>query len=823
MEHLPFTVVYGEHLWFLFAAVFSLISLMWIWGRPWLTIRFGAARQRKRLGEPSALETAVQGEPITLSGVLGLEGEATKGFDDGEPAAATTAAPVKPADVLGALSINRSGKGITLDVGGVTMSVEGELEVLVGSRELFSGTRFRGLRGRRHQELYSTNGDALSALSRLKAAFRSLAAGDSVRLRGYLRRLATEGAGEGYRTPGDRWVLSAQPDVGSEETSEWTIAGVFEGLPKVGFPGAVRLLSSSLLTSLMWLGAVGLLGFFCEFWMLGPFIGSTTRASSVTQEECRDQAITPATHLWFTLPSGNKRKLAQLVDEGLENQCQWDHERVKQLAAAYQLQGRCGRSALAFIEHGALRLGEERALACVDDERFTDVFAALQRVGRFTEASQRAHSVHTPWRLHNASVASVHLIADEREGAAFAALNELRYQFGPRHESVMRQPPTTRYERRAASISCLADALAVERGEEALDRLRINADIGRDTTDCPILHAEVLTGEQRRQTLIDLVMENPREVRDHRWSALVMLASDGEERLEELSTWFVGFSLGRMPRDLLQPPRVEDFTGLELRALGALEGRDALSTRATVLRAELNARATVFELAMGEDFEARRHARRVVEDLSSLEPLADIGSQRFKWYQRGLARLATVQLLAGDAASKATIARLRGIEREFRGPNVEQMPLLQTVAVQEFVERGESALLYSSGVVPSGRYRDMWEVAARGNGVSFARELSGRRPTIDAFFHPLPPTASFVEQGALNEQARWGFRGTYGGYSRGNERLFRQLMIHAWDRRMARALGDDEWAAEVEPVYARFREAFLRRDIATFLKVLERY
>lgn len=820
MEHLPFTVVYGEDIWLLAVAVFSGISLLWIWWMPRLKIRIGAARQRARLGEPSALETAVQGEPITLAGVLGLDGEATKRFDDGKPAIATTAAPVKPAEVLGALSINRSGQGITLDVGGVLVSVEGELEVLVGSRELISGKRFRSLRGRRYREVYSTNSDALSGLSRSKAAFRSFAAGDAVRLRGYLRRLATERAGEGYRTPGDRWVLAALPDAGSKETDEWTIAGVFEGVPKVAFPSPGRLLSSAALTSLMWIGVVGLLGFFWEFWMLGPLTGSMTAASSVTRERCVDQPITPATHVWFALPSGHQHKLSRLIQGGFEYQCRWDRERVEQLDAAYQLQGQCNRSALALTDHGALRLGEERALACINAHRPADVFVALERVGRFTEASRFAISEGTPWRFRQASAALVHLIADEPERAVSAA----RYvggQFSRHRPSVMSQPPRSWYVQRSASIHCLADALAVDSEEGARDRLRINASVGRETTDCPLLYAEVLAGAERREALVDLVNGNASEARDHRWRALLMLAGDGEERLEELAMGFIGYGLGRLPGHLLAPPHSRSFTGLELRALEALEERNDLGPRATVLRAELNARATAFEFAMGEDFAARLRAKRVVEDLTQLDPLADVGSRRFKWYQRSLARLATVQLLSGDSASKATISRLRDIERERADPAFERLPFTQTVAVQDFTARGESARLYSSGVVPSGRYREMWEVAARGNGEAWALELSGRYPTIDAIFHPLPPTKALVEQGALNDQARWGYRGAYGTYQGGRNTLYTMLLTHAWDRRMARALGDDEWAAEIEPVYARLREAFLRQDIAMFYAVLE--
>lgn len=828
MEHLPFTIAHSA--WFPWALIAGLTGahLLWTWIRPRLLARLRARSQRARVGEPGALESAAGGEQTTLTGTLGLAGAPAKRFEDGQPSAATTASPVNPAQVLGALAITRCGEGLTLDVGGIDVGIEGDLEVLVGSREVYFGSSFRRIGGALSRELDAADSAALNALSDYQAAFRSLLSGDQVRISGYLRRLPAPAGGEGYRMPGDRWVISATPDAGSSDVSERTISAAYEGNPRVSLPRGWRVVRSLVVAAVFWLALFGAASYTIRYWGADTFLSPWEPPAHDHYRSCRSAGFRVEAHFAFSLPFYRESRLAR-VTKGFESRCHWDRGATAQLAALYELQGSCAEEAGALLNHGERRAGEQKALECVRERGDAGAARLVALTGRFDEASAAWPELSgSRFEASDHQVEAIaHLLAGRPERAS-VALKQLAAG-GYSRELVWGGPGGgRRVTSRLHDMSCLAAAIAVS----GIDEEEAEGAAGRvlgSSPECFAFHVATLEGRERNEMLRETVRgEGPGA-----WEALMLLTADDPDLLDRLHYGFVGWVLGRLPSDLLRPAPADEFSGLELAALSVLDGREQLSTRLTVLRAELRARAASFELTMGELEAAVRHARGVVEDLERLAPLEDRESARFSWYQRAVGRQAIHEMLMGDFdGARTTSSHLESVggavvvhtgsrvvltdQTRYESVNTTETLDLPTrlEAVRGFLERGDASTLFVMECVPQ-LGLGFWIASAEGNGEALARRLDGRQAPIRSRLNPFWIGEITSGRGELLEQSHWGSRA-------GNERegLYPALVEAAWDRQVARQLDDDEWAEEAESGYTRLRQAYLRHDVALWLRLI---
>lgn len=808
MESLPWFVLHGP--WFWKGALVVLVgaSLAFWWLRTKLSLRHRARRGLERLGEPESVEAATAGKPVTLSGILGVEGKPTTRFDDGAPAAATTASPFRQSAVLGALAVTRCAEGLTLDVGGQLVGVEGELEVLVGSRELYLGRKFKRLGGRVRAELVDTDSDTLTALSSNQAAFRSLATGDRVRLRGFLRRLPAPAAAESYRAPGDRWVLSAQPEVGSSEVAEHTVAAAYEDKPRLSFWTPSSLIRRALVHGLLWFGVLGAAGGISLLTFDDIYRG-TEHYRDEEQGYCSQEPLPIEAVISTMLPFGHAGKLSGIA-QVMEDWCTWDERRVKRVAGAWMDQGRCGRAALALVNHGELALGEEVALGCDDIRSSRDALEALFIVGRFDEASDLADAMlpeaenwlYIQWEV----ITAIHLLAGNRERAARAA-DERARQLGDFDPPTIdgRPEPTGRLQPEARSYRCLAYALSALDGDaSSLTRLETLAGESRNSY-CPLLLAEVENDPAR---MGDWFQRTDLPRRD--WMAWLLAVAADTGAFPPDATRFEG-------RLYLQPTGMLEhfdsrlgFGGLEQATLTRIAELAEQESAQPLLRALLHAEAAGFYRQIGDLDSARQQAEAVVASLNLL-------GENSSMLALAQGRLAVLEIEAGDLESARerirTLRELRAHVTDYRfGP---WAPHVQVEVYLAYWQTGNVQPLVDAGFAPPMSSDFLFEATAAGEiyGDSFERRFSPRHRR---GFRPdwIRHIQSGREQ--LGRALRWGRR------SRSFRFVVREILRdHAWDLQAARALGDEEWAGEVEPVLERFRTVASRREYAVELAIAE--
>ncbi len=175
---------------------------------------------------------------------------------------------------------------------------------------------------------------------------------------------------------------------------------------------------------------------------------------------------------------------------------------------------------------------------------------------------------------------------------------------------------------------------------------------------------------------------------------------------------------------------------------------------------------------------------------------------------------------AGEyGAAREVAARLRSASTDSseRLTNSEQGAELID-AYLLFLEEGDAGVFSSSDLVQDHlNYSQVWIAAGRGDGERVNAAFYGSYSGFRRLFRPVW-SARFRSSGDnVLPGARWTSRGLLHDHS-----PLRELAAYSWDTQVARALGDDEWLSEVEPPRERLREAFMRRDLAIPLAVLER-
>ncbi len=782
MESLPWYVVYGNWFWAAGLLVAAVAALCLIRLRVRLRVRRQARNELRRMGKPSSLEEADEGQLVVLSGTLGLNGAPARRFEDGEAAVATTAAPTKPGAVLGALAITRCAEAPHLEVGGVQVGIEGAVEVRVGSRELHAEHRFKraGLKIRR--ELEALDEETLKAVERYPMAFRSLSEGDRVRLQGFLRRLAAPIATDSYRAPAGRWVLSSSPDPDTPQSREHVVSAVFEGAPTAEGPSTWIHFKSVLVAVVLVFILEAIAG--VTFLMMGD-------RGSHPYEQCSDQPIPTALKVATAFPV-SRRVALEDWEVRLERLCFVDRPAARKIVTLQLLRGRCDLAAHDLARRYEIDRAVEVARRCADQGDANILYFTLYRTGRFRELSDLLTSTslatHSPISFEMEVAA--HVLADRPEQAR-AALAELPAPFS---RSI---PP----RKLGWNRLCVRAALAAREGDEsALAELRELAagETSRGSV-CPLLLADLLRGRERLEYLRSLE-DVPHAYQ--RFADVLALEAQLEVGAEEVSWDFDAAILSLSPDKLIRPRETSfaRFTSLDRDLLERLEAFDFPDGGFRRTRATLATRAAVFAFMVGANDEARDHAEAALRDVSVLGGQEHLVYQNGTWASLARGRLAVIALDSGD------IGRARELALE-----LERMPSATTAfdpvaALYNYVTLGKTRGL-ARAVGWGDQELSVWEAAYDGSERELIDRVRHEHSPRLRDHHPLWANLVSSGQDEVLEQILMTSRHDWGELS-----LSDALFSMSFDWQVATALGDRDWADRIDEPRSRVRAAVLRRD-----------
>jgi hypothetical protein len=810
MEHLPWLIVYGGVVWRVALGLLIVSVILISLGRVRLRARRRRARALAWLGAPVPLESVQEGELVTLSGTLGFRGKPAKRFEDGKPVVAVTAAPEEPAEVLGALSITRCAEDLFLQVGGEEVGIDSSLEVIAGSLERITGRRFRQLGSPLIHMFHQIDDAASSTLSTYRVAFRSLSSGDTVRVRGILRRMAAPQKSEGYRAAADRWVLSSEAEHDAEETGEGTVAAAFEGRPRASGPWLRVLFFREIIALVVAAAAVAVLGqslrWTPDLWRSGPRDVFGQGAGF-----CVNQPITENEQIQGALPLFRLHMLASLVWH-LQNDCDWSRESLLQLAEVEQLLDNQGRAALFLALHGEADRAQEVLGSTEEPGDPLDAGLAWLALGQFDAASEAFERLEdNEGAAEGEAVLTAHILAGSWTSAAATARKMGRHSLVPLDASELDQ---VRYREASSRWECLALTLEARGGiEGAADSLREQALAPESSDWCALFVADTIDGPERL-ALIRRRTERPRrrdELRATRW---------GEERYRTLleaeidPTVVLGESaLHDAPDRLFGWGRVFPiFNGLERSALeNMLTERDP-ARRSHISIAELQTRALQLEIATGNVSAGPELAEAALAELEALPPEeATTLVHSVFMFARG--RVVAAEILAGQTkVARTRLAGLRAAQEE--APLISQTSAEHLEAMLDWIERRETKGFTDTSY--EGLDESIWEEAVTGDVSSTANlirefQKQSQGPT------SLPLWAMHLESGRaeLIEVLRWSWvlnsdEGRINNLDDTLSQMSRQLIL-------ARALNDEEWAGQVEPVLRRLYDARMRRDVALLL------
>jgi hypothetical protein len=576
-----------------------------------------ARRRRAALGAPVPPVGFVDGAPALLEGCLETRGKTIPRHGDDVPVAA--ASVVVDDGREGRVLVHEQAAGLSIATGGVSVELQGRLDLQAGSRERHLGLSARWVRRRLRARLPGTVREVEGAV-----VVRSVAPADRVRIAGSLRRVSAAEDVALYREAAARWRL-----VPAHEGGTLPVASTRR--PRVSGPALLVWTRRSALALVAF--AVLVVG--------GGEVAMQLRHYDLA-------ALTPLRRA-VALNALFERSLRQPLRYGLE-----PNPDLLQLALLPELRMRCAEaaSALARLDfpeeaaHLGERCGTSAALEVAggqwrilgDHARASGVFAAG---GVATQASVQAH------------------LASGSFTAATVALE--------------RQVPV-------GSTNCIATALrARDRGTAdaaaARERLRGLAGSNAPATRlaCGLLYADLLEGPHRTAFLESL----PRAVQGTPWDELATLLAWEADPAREVPPSEMSLPIGATPSSLayLYGPSLHVAPALEARVLDLLTYRT--DAPALALRARLATSRATLEAIAGDTSAARwwlAEAVRLIEALPAYaaQPL-DLSRAR-----RDLAGLAAaIELRGGDPSNARAIADAQAPwQRANLGTAIQELGLL---------------------------------------------------------------------------------------------------------------------------------------------------
>jgi len=814
MHSLPWLFVHGPIVWQAGMAALVIGALAAAFLRPRLAARRAAEAARARIGAPAAMPARPsEGMRVTLAGTLEIEGAACQRFEDGADAAAATVAYLpRGAGEAWVSGLNLRAERLLLRAGDALVTLEGQVEVAAGAREVRRG---RAL-GRMPREVQ----DRVAAGFKLgpphfrdqPALLRSVGAGDVVRVTGVLRRESLAGEAAGYRGAAERWALVPDGDAAQAAAGAAAPVGLvlaFEGAPHLCGPGALWYAKHAAGGALI---AAALFG-------LGGEIAFASAESTIsdlaTGKAASAAAGTSAAEVVAATPFRRAQALAELVD-ALDLRHDEDAALVERRAALHELGGDCAGAAKALVQQGAIARGADVAERCGEHRIAAEAYYVL---GDFTRASDAWERVAAPRRDPGKAGGGrawpeaelrfgmrVHLLAGRPARAAALA----RAQAETEVRSSAEGPADAS---RSSMLRCLGHALDGKAGDRGAGAALRADEPHLVHPACAVLLADLYAGKERLEVIHGLTdfHAGTRDV-PMRWLELLEQEVDSTVAPTEPAPPVVRDpSLAVInPRAAVLPllPAVERAIAEALTREGVKldEPRRATRVRATALAAS-------FAAATGDYRAARRFAKLAAADAEQPADVEEYVPDHDAWdTPRAAALGAAVELAAGD------LARARELLIEASKPLQSGVSIEIEALVRYRGERDPERLPYSyeAWQIVEGGLDQPLAFAAKGDGAALAAWL--RRPSSEVGPY-LRLGAPLIQAGReqLLSWIRVGYR-LPGWYRSPSDQLVHWMELAS----AASALGDEALATELWERAGRFRAALLRRDAAVPLAVIER-
>ena len=815
MTDLPAPVLHGTAMWIFLATWSAGTAALAAWSAGRRRTRREAAARRERLGRPAPeFADDLAGRPVTLVGRLELAGAACRDFADGRPVAAATAGPTRARSTMDAVSAR--GDELHLVAGRRRLRLDGPIEVAVGSRESrpLPPLRWLGPGPLGRIAAAAPDDERIARLARSRVAFRSLAPGDVIRVRGVP-------AGG----PPGGWRLTGEGDA--------PLRIAYEGSPRPGRPARAWFapVAGGLLAGAIAAGALDALG------KAALAAWESPAHAAASPRVCAAPPPSPVDSLALQLAALSPTHRAEALDRLYEElarslaDCPGDPRTMDDLEALGARLGRCRRTTELLARYGPPGRAAEAGGRCGDPESLWTAGDAALRDGDPAAASALfARLRGGQGRSQEGQLVrpvQAHLAAGRLDLAA-RALRELA-------EALGRRPPSRRPPRpRRTQLECLALALEARAGAPGARVALEAAAQGPAAAFCNLLLADLLDGPARLAAIARVRRAAPgpplERLADLLELEVLPAAADRcdperdpfERRLDDVvrdtaaaATAAGPGALARFVADALReatgrrtrsPAERRALAGLELEAAGfaaAVGMLDEARRRLAAALAELDATGA----------EPSRSAASVGPPGDAAEPGA-CPADRDALRNALRLRQAAVDLLAGEDESAAE--RLGGPPASPPAEDPWRAPLL---ALAEARRTGTLAGL-ARVAVPDPGLAEAWRRAAAGDGPGLAALVDQPRSGV-----PPPLLAPAVERmragrAALLDLLRAATPPPCGA-AHGPEPLGRTAACRTASSRLARALGDDATAARDERAGERLRAPLLDRTRIVPLLLLE--
>lgn len=632
-----------------------------------------ARRRRLALGTPVPPRAFVDGAPAVLEGFLEARGTTIPRPGDDVPVAA--ASVVVDDGREGRVLVHEQASRLSIATGGVSIELQGRLDLQAGSRERHHGLPARWVRRRLRARLPETAREVEGSV-----VVRSVAPADRVRIAGALRRVSAAEDVALYREAAARWRLVPAHEGGTLPVST-------ARRPRVSGPALLVWARRSIAA----LVAFALL-----------VVGGGQVAMRAGRYELA--ALTPL---------HRADALNALFGRALRRPLRYDIEpspELVRLALMPELRGRCAEAAAALARHGlsepAARLGERCGTS-----------AALEIAGgqwRILGDHGRASGVFAAGNVATPTSVQAHVAVGSYAAAALA--------------EEQRAP--------AEAPGCLAAALRARQGgraDAAVARERLRGLAGSALPEtrlaCGLLYADLLEGPHRTAYLASL----PEAVAGSPWEELARLLAWEADPARRVPPSERPLPIDARPSSLAYAygPRLHVAPALEARVLDLLANRH--DAAALALRARLATARATFEAIAGDVPAARwwlDEAIRLVGAIPADAPQPpDLEAAR-----RDLSGLAAaIELRGGSVASAWAIAderapwqrqkvvdAIRELEPLGHSPRLGDMPLPNETYERIFVRQG--ARLLESRFTADGVSEELAQTVRRHRDVLLARD-----------------------------------------------------------------------------------------------------
>ncbi len=162
--------------------------------------------------DTTPVESLSGGKRVLVAGTIKVKGSCCQRLEDAMPVAATTFEQRAEDAVRDHAWVwcNRA-KHLHVEVGQVSILVEGPVRVLVGADELYPACNFDKLRGRVAERVRALDkAETLEPIQPKHGVFKSIGHGDQVVVAGIVEPVANQDGPTNYRKPGGGWRL--RPD-----------------------------------------------------------------------------------------------------------------------------------------------------------------------------------------------------------------------------------------------------------------------------------------------------------------------------------------------------------------------------------------------------------------------------------------------------------------------------------------------------------------------------------------------------------------------------------------------------------------------------------